>query len=56
MQIQIYAISGKLVYEQMLKGISGNEVLVNVSSLKSGIYIVQMNTGQEISVGKFSKL
>ena len=54
-EIEIYNVFGERVFSENQEPGGENQVVMNVSSLKPGVYFVRVTTDTEISVAKFVK-
>ena len=53
--IQIFDLTGKEYFIKANKG-NGTEVSLDISSLKNGVYVLQLNTGADNQLYKFVKI
>ena len=53
-QVEIFSISGQIVSKAQFQQSQGNRVILDVSSLTSGIYIVKIKTGHQVITSRFS--
>ncbi|MFZ1227518.1 MAG: T9SS type A sorting domain-containing protein, partial [Saprospiraceae bacterium] len=53
--IQIFDLTGKEYFIKANKG-NGTEVSLDISSLKNGVYVLQLNTGEDNQLYKFIKI
>ncbi len=53
--IQIFDLTGKEYFIKANKG-NGTEVSLDISSLKNGVYVLQLNTGADNQLYKFIKI
>ncbi|MBV2245662.1 MAG: VCBS repeat-containing protein [Lentimicrobium sp.] len=51
-QLRIYDLSGRLLFEQSLSMTTGQEQRIDVSFLRSGMYMVMLSDGQQLTTGK----
>jgi PKD repeat protein len=55
--INVYTVSGKLIRSTQVQGLAGsNQVSLPVQSLPSGMYYIEIQTGNSVSRSRFTKL
>lgn len=51
--VSIYTLEGKMVYEQEIKSLTiQNSILVDLKTIKTGMYIIQVNTNEYVANSK----